>query len=369
MQGGATLQQRIKAWNEAQTNDRLRFDLHIGIDSGEVLVLPNGDVRGNAANRAARVCAQCPGGEVYFTEKVTVELHAREVQIAKVGAFPLKGMEEQVTIYRLLRWLGTSDGVLNPFVWRAGITKAEDFFDREHEQRTLRAYLRGRQNCQIASPRRIGKTSLLRQIERAASGWDSTVVVAYLDLHDPRCYDLSGWLTRVSRQFSWARPPADLAAFAECIEETIAAGQRPVLCLDEFEELTVRRTEFTRDFFLTLRACGQQGMSIVTASRKRLSDLTELSDPTSPFYNTFPLLRLGPFADKDAQDFVAYRHPGVAPFTAEEQETILAFAKGHPLALQVACAYVLEARENGQSLVATLRQAEDDMRAHLPTGW
>lgn len=62
VQCGAILQQRVKAWNEAQTNDRLQFDLHIGIDSGEVLVLPNGDVRGNAANRAARVCSQCPAG-------------------------------------------------------------------------------------------------------------------------------------------------------------------------------------------------------------------------------------------------------------------------------------------------------------------
>ena len=54
--------------NRAQTDDRLQFELHIGIDFGEVLVLQNGDLRGNAANRAARVCAECPPAEVYFTE-------------------------------------------------------------------------------------------------------------------------------------------------------------------------------------------------------------------------------------------------------------------------------------------------------------
>ena len=55
---GYVLQQRVKAWNAAQTNDRLQFELHIGLDVGEVLVLLNGDLRGNAANRAARVCAE-----------------------------------------------------------------------------------------------------------------------------------------------------------------------------------------------------------------------------------------------------------------------------------------------------------------------
>src|SRR5258708_1946512 len=47
---GFIIQQRVKARNDAQTNDNLKFDLHVGIDFGEVIVLENGDIRGNAAN-------------------------------------------------------------------------------------------------------------------------------------------------------------------------------------------------------------------------------------------------------------------------------------------------------------------------------
>jgi len=296
-------------------------------------------------------------------------LKKNEVELQTVGALSLKGIKGKTKLHRVTTlhvWPGST---ANPFIWRSGITKAEDFFDRDNEQRMLRAYLHGRQNCQIIGPRRIGKTSLLRQVERVASEWEKAAVVVYLDLQDARCFTLSGWLGRAGRQFGWPTPPASLAEFADCVDAMLSEGRHPVLCLDEFEELTLRRPEFTRDFFLTLRSCGQQGMSMITASQKPLSDLTEPGDPTSPFYNTFPLLRLGPFADADAKDFVNFHRTGVPPFTPVEKEAILEFAKGHPLALQIACFHVLEAKGSGESLAAAMRKAADDMRAHLPTGW
>jgi class 3 adenylate cyclase len=254
----------------------------------------------------------------------------------------------------------------NPFIWRSGITSADGFFNRDSEQGTLRSYLRGRQNCQVVGPRRIGKTSLLRQVERVARAWEKTAAVAYLDLQDPRCHTLAGWLRLAARQWGWADPaPADLAEFADRLDGMRSAGRFAVLCLDEFEELAQRRVEFTRDFLLTLRSCAQAGMSIVTASQSPLSALTDAHDPSSPFYNTFPLLRLGPFADGDAADFVTIRRPGVPPFTPEAKAAIPAFAKGHPLALQVACFHVVEAKLYGESLSVAIQKAMDDMRVHL----
>jgi class 3 adenylate cyclase len=371
---GFLLQRRVGERNESQADERLRFELHVGIDFGEAVVLPNGDLRANTANLAARVCSACPAGEVYFTEKVMRELNAREARVEKVEveADKLKGVEGGVNIYRLVEWLVPIESNPNTFIWRAGITNGEDFFDREQEQRTLRAYLHGRQNCQIVGPRRIGKTSLLRQVERAADRWDKQTdegtAVAYLDLQDPRCHTLAGWLKLAARQCKWTTPAATLTDFAECVEAALAQGRRPVLCMDEFEELATRRAEFTRDFFQTLRSCAQQGLSIVTASQRPLSELTDHGDPTSPFYNTFPLLRLGPFRPADAQDFVNLHRPGTSAFTPDEKAAILEFAKGRPLALQVACFHMLEAKQNGDSLTAALRQAADDMDAHLPVG-
>jgi uncharacterized protein len=368
---GFLLQRRVAERNDSQANERLRFDLHIGIDFGEAVVLPDGDLRANTANLAARVCSACPAGEVYFTAKVAKELNPREARAERVEVEPdkLKGVEDKPDIYRLAEWLGPSDSTPNPFIWRAGITSAADFFDRDGEQRTVRAYLGGRQNCQIVGPRRIGKTSLLRQIERAAPKWDSTARVAYLDLQDPRCYTLKGWLSLASRQCNWTTTPATLADFADCVDAAIADGQRPILCLDEFEELTARRDEFTRDFFMTLRSCAQRGLSVVTVSQRPLSELTDRGDPTSPFYNTFPLLRLGPFSASDASDFLNIYRAGVPRFSDDERRAILDFAKGHPLALQVACFHVLESKGGGMSLTVAIQQAADEMKVLLPDGW
>ena len=369
VQAGVLLQERVIERNAAQQNRRLRFDLHIGIDVGELIVLANGDLRGDAANRCARICSECPGGEVYLSDTAAGVLKKNEVELEALAALQLKGVKGKTKLHRVRALHVQPQNAPNPFIWRGGITTAADFFDREPEQRTLRAYLHGRQNCQIVGPRRIGKTSLLRQVERAAAGWDEQTVVAYLDLQDPRCYTLSGWLSQAAKQCHWSTPAATLADFAECVEAALAQGVRPVLCLDEFEELTTRRTEFTRDFFMTLRACAQQGLSIVTASQRPLSELTDRGDPTSPFYNTFPLLHLSPFRPADAQDFANLHRPGTPAFTLGEKTAILDFAKGHPLALQVACFHALEAKQNGDSLTAVMQKATDDMKAHLPGGW
>jgi transcriptional regulator with XRE-family HTH domain len=261
--------------------------------------------------------------------------------------------------------LTASHTAAHPFSWRTGITQADPFFDREKEQRTIRKYLRDRQSCQIVGPRRIGKTSLLRQIEREAFHWDESFMVAYLDLQDPHCFTLAGWLELASRQFGLPVVDLDLVTFSERIDELLADGRHPVLCLDEFEELTRRRDEFNRDFFSALRSCGQKPMSIITASQARLRDLTDASDPSSPFYNIFPLLELGPFTEADAVDFVNLRRAGVAPFDAEEKKHILKLARGHPMVLQVACFHALEARENGDSLKAAMQRTEDELRGSL----
>ena len=326
-------------------------------------------MRANAANLAARVSAKSPEGEVYFTEKVMNELHSREARVETVGAVPLKGVAGEVNLYRLTEWLGKIEAAPNPFIWRTGITKAEDFFDRDREQSTLHAYLHGKQNCQIVGPRRIGKTSLLRQIERAASDWDSKTSAAYIDLQDPRCFTLADWLGHVSTQFGWAAPASTLLEFAEGVEAMLSKGRHPILCLDEFEQMTLRPAEFDRDFFSGLRSCGQKGMSLITASKRPLSELTRGDDPSSSFYNIFSVVNPAGFADKDAEDFVNLHRPGVPAFTPQEKKKILKFAKGHPLALQVACFHVIEAKENSDGLTAALQRAAHDMKAHLPDEW
>jgi hypothetical protein len=367
---GHLIQQSVQERNAHLSNANLQFDLHIGIDYGPAVPMRDGNIRSDAANCAARVCSLCPTGEVYLTEKVAKEVHPGEAEVAQVGDFDLKGVSVKIVVYRLLRWLDRIPHAPNPFVWRGPITEATAFFDRDEEQRQLKDCLAKRQNCQILGERRIGKTSLLLQVAREILTWQPTSVVAAMDMQHPACFTQSGFLGRAATQFGWPASSVTLTEFAERIEAMCREQVRPVLTIDEFEEFTMRRGDFGRDFFLALRSCSQLpsgGLSIITTSRRPLSQLTDRDDPTSPFYNNFHRLTLGPFAPKDAEDFLTVFRPGISGFTPEEKARIQEFAHGHPMALQIACYYVVEAKVSGGPLSVGLRGANDEMRTLMPS--
>lgn len=250
----------------------------------------------------------------------------------------------------------------NPFSWRNAISDEDAFENRKDELNSLKSYIRNRQNCQIVGLRRIGKSSLLREVQRRARVWSPSAETAYIDLQDPACATLAGWLRRVARELRWGDVPTDLVGFADRITEMIQDGKHPVLCLDEFGELTRHRNEFRREFFMTLRYCGQAGASIITASRKKLSEITDPNDETSPFFNMFSVLSLGPFSEAEAKTYVTRQRPKVPPFLEKEAASILKFAAGRPLALQIACFHVLETRENGNNLKIAMRRAAEDIQ-------
>ncbi|HTX48469.1 MAG TPA: TIR domain-containing protein [Caulobacteraceae bacterium] len=248
----------------------------------------------------------------------------------------------------------------NPFVSRQSIRDDQYFFNRRAELRLLRDYVSGKQNCQIVGPKRVGKSSLLLYVQRHCTDWVPSARVAYVDLQDARTHSLRGWLKEVADGLRAPNAPQNLSELMELIEDLLAQGVRPVVCLDEFGEMTLRPDEFTREVFLTLRSAGQRGMSMLTAATQRLSKLTDPSDTTSPFFNTFPLLTIGGFDPSDARRFVETQRDGTPDFTETERDRILEFAGGAPLALQAACYHVLAARETGADLRTALLHAAGD---------
>lgn len=254
----------------------------------------------------------------------------------------------------------------NPFIWRNGITEPEAFFNRESEKDRLRDFINGRQNCQVLGPRRIGKSSLLLEVERSIHVWQERAVIAYIDLHDARCNTLPGWLGRVSQKLSWTTPATSLSEFNEGVDKMISENLRPVLCLDEFEVFKGRRDHFTQDFFLNLRSAGQRGMTIITASQSPLNKLTDPNDTSSHFYNIFYPLKLGPFEKRDVDDFLMLLRSGITPFDPEEKEAIRIFSKGNPLALQVACFHVVNGKKKGLPLSIAIQEATEEMKSYWP---
>ena len=300
------------------------------------------------------------------------ELPASIRALASITAHEMSDRRWDYDFEELVRFINTTAPVsipptidINPFSNRAAIWNDCSFHDRKTECRTVRGCLRVRGNCQLVGARRIGKSSVLRFVERHCAEWCPSVRVAYLDLQDPRCYTLTGWLKEVAHGFRLPTVPCTLTELMEAVEDLLFAGVHPVLFLDEFGEMAQRGHEFSKEVFHTLRACGQRpqgGMSILTAAPKRLSEMTDPSSDSSPFFNTFPVLTIRAFAPADARAYVDLERPGIPSFTSREKERILEFAQDHPLALQTACYHVLAARESGEDLPTSLARAREECR-------
>src|SRR5512133_2554510 len=103
---GAALQDRL--WDHARrvpTGERI--ELKVVVSLGEVRLVGSGavpqDVFGEAVNRAARVEAEASAGEVWLTEAVRLVADPVQVDAEDLGARRLKGIEEEVRLFRLRR--------------------------------------------------------------------------------------------------------------------------------------------------------------------------------------------------------------------------------------------------------------------------
>jgi hypothetical protein len=252
----------------------------------------------------------------------------------------------------------------------AASSKAEapvPLIDMEYERRRLELYLTKGMHCQIVGPPGIGKTALLSNVGRIATGLKGAFRVAYADLADPRCQTVPGLLERISAAWDISPPYTTMAQLGERVRDWRRRDIRPVLCLDHFEELLQRDREFTSDFFVDLRGVAQAGLMLLMASRKTLSELIPWYSRTSPFFNIFEILRLGPLPREAIKEMLESECSDVPPFTAQEKETLVRFANGYPGALREACAEVVQAKEQGESLEAALHRVEEDLRTRLPT--
>jgi serine/threonine protein kinase len=173
--------------------------------------------------------------------------------------------------------------------------------------------------------------------------------------------------------------------FEGAIRKLNQRGLRVVLILDEFERLSVN-PHLDLNFFNALRsAAGRYQLVFLTASARPLIELTYSGRSqeilSSPFFNIFAPLFLGPLEEADARRLI--QEPALAEGVAFPPATvdfIYEFVGGHPFALQVACFYAFESpndrgeieRKTGQELAAhfqyywrNLSPTEQDTLAHI----
>jgi len=250
---------------------------------------------------------------------------------------------------------GTTD-IINPFVNTSMIKNTEDFIGRKREVKYITDRISKMQCSSVVGERRIGKSSLLYYIHKTyESELSEEYKIIYLDLQSAKMHTPPVFLSEILRGFDvdaniikeGAPLITNLSKFEECIEK-LNEKIKPIVCLDEFENITKRTNDFTDDFFESMRSLGNSSkMAYITASQTSLAKLCRDGKLTSSFYNIFTTINLGRFSDDEAREFV---RSGRSPidFNEEEIEFILDLGENHPLYLEIACWHVLESKINDE---------------------
>ena len=262
----------------------------------------------------------------------------------------------------------------NPFFY-GGRVPPEQFIGRRAELQRIFAGLEvahtgQMQSFSVVGPRRIGKSSLLYYVAQRYARYLRDAApyrFAYLELQDAHCHTLTGLLDEILQQLGGKRlsghaPP--LVEFQDAILALKARGILPVICLDEFEELTYHRDQFALECYESWRfLMNQHALAFITASKVPLMDLAQTLGYTSPFFNIFTHLTLGEFTDAEARELIARGAACDRPFTPTEQSALLLLAGRHPYKLQLAGSLLYLAK--GESSVVDWKALRRDFHRQL----
>ena len=257
----------------------------------------------------------------------------------------------------------------NPFIAGSWV-RGEDFFGRAD---LIREVLEGdRHSLWILGGRRLGKTSLLKELEhRVQRSRETPFVALYWDLQGSG--DARGLaetlLSSVEDSEAFCRatdlgvedleslPVAEM--LATLVRRTVRSGWRLLLLVDEAEELlVVGRTDPT--VLARLRRVISRGpdvRAVVTATRLLARIDEDVPLPTSPFLQGFiPPVYLTPLSPDEGRTLLAR-----GGFSPGDVEVVLERTAAHPFLLQLLASRLFESRD----LAATLEQlAADEMIAN-----
>jgi len=257
----------------------------------------------------------------------------------------------------------------NPFIV-GSFVRGEDFFGR---QALLAEVLEGeRQSIWVLGARRLGKTSLLRELEhRVQRSRETPFVALYWDLQgsgDARglaetllssVEDAESFrrATDVSVEDLESLPIAEM--IATLVRRTVRSGWRLLLLVDEAEELLLvgRNEPGVLARLRRVLSRGSDVRTVITATRLLARVDEEARMPTSPFLQGFiPVLYLTPLSPEEGRALLS--RGGFAP---EDVELVLQRTNCHPFLLQLLASRLFESRD----LAATLEQlASDEMVAN-----
>ncbi len=241
----------------------------------------------------------------------------------------------------------------NPFIV-GSFVRGDDFFGR---QALISEVLEGeRQSIWVLGGRRLGKTSLLRELEhRVQRSRETHFVALYWDLQgsgDARGLaetllssvdDAESFrrATDVSVEDLESLPIAEM--IATLVRRTVRSGWRLLLLVDEAEELLIvgRSDPGVLARLRRVLSRGPDVRTVITATRLLARVDEEASLPTSPFLQGFiPPVYLTPLTLEEGRALLA--RGGFAP---EDAQVVLERTACHPFLVQLLASRLFESRD------------------------
>jgi hypothetical protein len=265
---------------------------------------------------------------------------------------------------------------LAPYETRAPVTGSR-FFGREYE--VSRILGNPDTNHAILGIRRVGKTSLLREVERIFREQEDVVSAVYLD-----CSDLltaEDYIREVVRKLNPRELPRlhlqqYVFFFPDFLERMARAKKRKItFFLDEIDNLVIMQRG-NWELFRMLRASSNKGACqyIMAGFREAMREQYLLD---SPFYNFAQEIRLNEFTRRQAYDLIVTPMENLRVRFKNKDEVvgrIYEETAGHPNLIQYYCTILLrrldltgEREINPQSLIDIY--ADEGFRSHLLTSF
>ncbi|HEX7843352.1 MAG TPA: AAA family ATPase [Kofleriaceae bacterium] len=213
----------------------------------------------------------------------------------------------------------------NPFVFGRAIDRNEDFVGRVDERRWLREAIDKRQPVQLVGERLMGKTSLLRWVERTVL-LDRPVI--WLD--PSRGLTPAAMVQSIARALGKPEAAALLdrpTATADHAGKVLDALVPFVLLVDDADALCSRGKGFEDGFFEAVRTLVQDGqLTWVSASCNDLYDTFRARGLTSRFLNDAKKLPVGPLSKAAAIELAQRGH--AAAVATKMVDAVAGFAYG-----------------------------------------
>ena len=255
---------------------------------------------------------------------------------------------------------------MHAFVVGPPITRLRQFFGREHQLARIFGWWRTAplMHVTLIGPRRSGKTSLLHYLRTITTSSETECRTSqrrdwlpephryrwvWVDFQDPRMRIRERLLGHLLTGCGIDVPqPCTLENFADAMDRH--AWQSPTLVLMDELERGLDSPELNQDFWHCLRslmnAPAQGQLGFLLSSQASPQQVAEDHGKTSPFFNMFQTLELGPFTEAEARELIA---SSPQPFPEEDINWILSQSGRWPFLLQILC----------QERLMALQQSED----------